>query len=116
MKKEWYFARFCGERFAACTEDGKLVDVSVEDEADGDLLGNIYKGRVANVVAGMQAAFVSCGLDKNCYLPLNEGASRFSSYDGEEQTKEERELKEGDEILVQLVKLPRGSKGAKVTR
>lgn len=116
MKKEWFFARFCGERFAACTEDGKLVDVSVEDEAEGDLLGNIYKGHVANVVAGMQAAFVSCGLEKNCYLPLDEGASRFSSYDGEGNTQEERELQEGDEILVQIVKLPRGNKGAKVTR
>lgn len=115
MKKELFFARFCGERFAACTEDGVLMDVGVESEADGDLLGNIYKGKVANILTGMQAAFVSCGLEKNCYLPLDEGASRFSSYDGEGQV-QERELKEGDEILVQIVKVPRGGKGAKVTR
>ncbi len=115
MKKELFFARFCGERFAACTEDGVLMDVGVESEADGELLGNIYKGKVANVLTGMQAAFVACGLEKNCYLPLGEGASCFSSYDGEGNITE-RELKEGDEILVQIVKLPRGGKGAKVTR
>ena len=81
MKKEWFFDRFCGVQIAVYAEDGVLVEASVENEAGGNLLGNIYKGRVANVVAGMQAAFVSCGLEKNCYLPLNEGASQCSSYD-----------------------------------
>lgn len=114
MRKEWFFNRVCGVQTVVYTEDGALVDVSVEDEEDGSLLGNIYKGKVQNVVAGMQAAFVSCGLEKNCYLPLNEGAGRFSSYDGDGKP-HERVLKEGDEILVQVVKVPRGNKGAKVS-
>ena len=115
MKKEWYFDRFCGEQIVAYAEDGKIVECRVENEESGDIVGNIYKGRVANVVAGMQAAFVSCGMERNCYLPLDEGASRFATYDGSGSVTERLELKEGDELLVQVVKPPRGSKGAKVT-
>ncbi len=115
MKKEWYFDRFCGQQLAVYMEDGKIVEVGVENEEHRELVGNIYKGRVSNVVAGMQAAFISCGLEKNCYLPLNENLSVFSSYDGATQTEEPIVLREGDEVLVQVVKPPRGSKGAKVT-
>ena len=114
MKKEWFFDRFCGVQVAVYAEDGNIVELAVENEREGNVLGSIYKGRVANVVAGMQAAFVSCGLEKNCYLPLNERAARFASYDGDGKSAG-RTLREGDEILVQVEKLPRGSKGAKVT-
>ena len=116
MKKEWFFDRFCGEQTVAYAEDGKLIEVRSENEKSGDVVGSIYKGRVSNVVAGMQAAFVSCGMERNCYLPLDEGsAARFHTYDGEGNVKERLELKEGDEILVQVVKAPRGNKGAKVS-
>lgn len=118
MKKEWFFDRFCGAQIAVYTEDGKLVEADFEKKDAVELTGNIYKGRVCNIVPGMQAAFVSCGFERNCYLPLAEGASRFSSYDGAKEGKEgaaSLALREGDEILVQIVKPPRGSKGAKVT-
>lgn len=114
MKKEWFFDRLCGEQVAVYTEDGVIIEVGAEDEEGGSILGNIYKGKVANVIAGMQVAFVSCGLGRNCYLPLDEGAARFSSYDGPVHSIG-RTLKEGDEVLVQVTKLPRGNKGAKVT-
>ena len=114
-KKEWFFDRFCGTQIAVCTEDREIVEVGVESDKGGDLLGNIYKGRVANIVPGMQAAFVSCGMERNCYLPLDEGPAQLSSYDGSAGVRERIPLKEGDEILVQVVKLPRGTKGAKVT-
>ncbi|MDE7296673.1 MAG: Rne/Rng family ribonuclease [Clostridia bacterium] len=114
MKKEWFFDRFCGEQVAVYAEDGAIVEVGAENEEGGSILGNIYKGKVANVIAGMRVAFVSCGLGRNCYLPLDEGAARFSSYDGTASA-HDLSLKEGDEILVQVTKLPRGNKGAKVT-
>ncbi len=114
MKREWFFDRFCGEQVAVYAEDGAIVEIGAENEAGGSILGNIYKGRVANVIAGMRVAFVSCGLEKNCYLSLDEGAARFSSYDGAVSV-HDLALKEGDEILVQVTKLPRGNKGAKVT-
>lgn len=114
MTKDWYFDRFCGAQIAVGVEDGKITDVELERDGSGDVTGNIYKGRVCNVVAGIQAAFVSCGMDKNCYLPLNERNARFNSYDGE-ATDVVRNYREGDEILVQIVKPAYGSKGAKVT-
>ena len=115
MKKAWYFDRFCGTQIVAYAEDGKIVEVGAERESIAHAIGNIYKGRVMNVVAGMQAAFVQCGMEKNCYLPLEEGAAVFSTYDGSGNVRHGLSLKEGDEILVQLVKPARGSKGAKVT-
>ncbi len=114
MKKEWFFDRFCGDRIAVYTEDGKIVEVCLEDDRSRDVVGNIYKGRVQNVVQGMQAAFVSCGMERNCYLQLDEGAARFSSYDGTSAGKK-LALAAGDEVLVQAVKAPRGNKGAKVS-
>ena len=114
-KKEWFFDRFCGEQIAVYAEDGKIVEIGVENERQGDVVGNIYKGRVANVVQGMQAAFVACGMERNCYLPLDEGSALFSRYDGQGNVSETLSLSEGDEILVQVVKPPRGSKGAKVS-
>ena len=114
MRKEWFFDRVCGEQIVIYAEDGKIVDIEGENADHGAVLGNIYKGRVANVVPGMQAAFIACGLERNCYLPLDEGASRFASYDGSGNAFM-RDLKEGDEVLVQVVKSPRGNKGAKVS-
>lgn len=114
MAKDWYFDKFCGAQVAVCVEDGKIVDVELERDGGEDVTGNIYKGRIANVVAGIQAAFVSCGMDKNCYLPLNERNARFNSYDGQSGDGA-RTFAEGDELLVQIVKPAVGSKGAKVT-
>jgi len=116
MKKEWFFDRFCGEQFVLCAEDGKLVEASFESEAHRDEIGNIYKGTIKNIVGGMQAAFVACGMEKNCYLPFDEGAACLLKYDGKAGTHTETPLKEGDEILVQVTKPPRDNKGAKVTR
>ena len=116
MRKEWFFDRFCGEQLVAYVEDGVLKEAAAENEAEGDELGNIYKGRVQNVVEGMQAAFIDCGMERNCYLPLNERAAILSSYDGDKSAINAAPLKEGDEVLVQVVKPARGSKGAKVTR
>ena len=114
VKKEWFFDRVCGEQIVVYAEDGRIVEIEGENEKNGAVLGNIYKGKVANVVPGMQAAFINCGMARNCYLPLDEGAARFASYDGSGSSSV-RDLKEGDEVLVQVVKAPRGNKGAKVS-
>ena len=114
-RKEWFFDRFCGTQLVVYTEDRKIVEVGVGSDSGGDVLGNIYKGRVMNVVQGMHAAFVNCGMERNCYLSLDEAPVQLNSYDGAVGPAIRKTLKEGDEILVQVVKLPRGSKGAKVT-
>ena len=117
MKKEWFFDRYCGQQFAALLEDNKLTEFLIEKEDQGDVVGNIYKGRVTNVLSGMNAAFIYCGLNKNCYLSMEETYTDYAKYDGafDEPQNQAMNLKVGDEIIVQVTKPPRGNKGAKVT-
>lgn len=114
MKKNIYFDRFGRTRFAATTENGKLVEFEMESEDTAEIVGNIYKGRVVNVLGGMEAAFVYCGLARNGYL----SAADMNAWEGEEApaaAPHALSVKEGDEVLVQVVKSPRGNKGAKIT-
>lgn len=117
MKKELFFDRYCAQQFAAIVEDGTLTEFAVEEEERGEIIGNIYKGKVANVHTGMNAAFISCGLEKNCYLSLEESYTDYTKYDGTQITPDKKplSLQEGDEILVQVTQPARGNKGAKVT-
>ncbi len=116
-KKEWFLDRFCGQQFAALVEDGVLMEFSTENEPRTSCVGNIYKGRVTNVLAGMNAAFIDCGLARNCYLSMEETYTDYTKYDGNMESVEKTPLflKEGDEVIVQVTKPPRGTKGAKVT-
>jgi ribonuclease G len=118
MKKEWFFDRFCGQQFVALLENGKVAEFESEPEEDGNLVGNIYKGTVTTIIAGMNAAFVDCGLARNCYLPTNETYPQCGKYDDLLFSQDDNplsDLKEGDEVIVQVTKSPRGTKGAKVT-
>lgn len=118
MKKEWFFDRYCGQQFVALLEDGKVVEFESENEENGSIVGNIYKGKVMNVITGMNAAFVDCGLERNCYLSTDETYTDCAKYDGllaSTPPAPLSNLKEGDEIIVQVTKSPRGNKGAKVT-
>jgi len=117
MKQEWFLDRYCGRQFAALLEDGKLTEFSSEKEPRQCCAGNIYKGKVANVLAGMNAAFVQCGLEKNCYLSMEESYTDYTKYDGTMGGggSPTLDLKPDDEIIVQVVKPARGTKGAKLT-
>ena len=117
MKKEWFLDRYCGLQFAALVEDGKLSEFFSEQEPRNTCVGSIYKGKVTNVLSGMNAAFVNCGLDRNCYLSMDETYTDYTKYDGTMGATNEKtlDLKVGDEIIVQVTKPPRGNKGAKVT-
>ncbi|MBQ9081055.1 MAG: Rne/Rng family ribonuclease [Clostridia bacterium] len=122
MKKELYFDRHSGLQLSALAEDGKLIELGIESEERKEIVGNIYKGRVVNVIASMNAAFIDCGLEKNCFLPLSGGESFADSAYYQAKTDQKRtgkpnslQLKAGDELIVQVTKTPRGNKGAKVT-
>ena len=115
MKKTLYFDEYCGYAVSAVTENGKLTEFNFEKEGNSSIKGNVYKGRIVNVLPGMQAAFVDCGLERNCYLSSDESAVSPDKYDGNRADAEMPELKEGDDVLVQVVKPPVGKKGAKVT-
>lgn len=115
-RKTIYFDSYCGYAVAAVAEDGKITEFNFEKKDSVSIIGNIYKGRVESVLPGMNAAFVNCGLERNCYLSGDDIYPDAGKYDCESgQTPPFPELKEGDEIAVQVVKAPVGNKGAKVT-
>ncbi len=106
------------ETRVAVVESGILQEVFVERVAKRGLVGNIYKGRVSRVLPGMQAAFVDIGLDRAAFLHASD--IQFSG--GEEPAGECHQgvgisslCCEGQELLVQVVKDPLGSKGARLT-
>ena len=117
IKKEWFLDRYCNQQFAALVEDGKLSEFYVEAEPRNCIVGNIYKGRVTNVLSGMNAAFINCVLNRNCYLCMEEMYTDYTKYDGTMSALNAKmlDLKVGDEIIVQVTKPARGTKGAKVT-
>lgn len=110
-KKIILFDCSCGFNLCAICENGKLTEFDFEKLEKGIVCGNIYKGRVEKVLPGMQAAFIDCGLEKNCYL----SSASLCPEGAREEELPVPELKEGDEIMVQITKLPSGVKGAKVT-
>lgn len=102
----------------AILEDGKVVEVFIEREGEGTINGNIYKGKVANVLPGMESAFVNMGLEKNGFLYVNDLREFEEKYlDGIENSNRpiEEILNVGDEVVVQVLNEPRGNKGARVT-
>ena len=105
------------ETRVAVLDDGKLINLFIEHGEP--LAGNIYKGRVANVLPGMEAAFVDIGLERNAFLHV--GDIRSQRLAGEEVEESfgrgaiAERLRAGQEILVQVTKEPMGSKGARVT-
>lgn len=92
----------------ALLEDGRLVECRVEEAGGKNRAGSIYKGRVKNILPGMQAAFVDIGEEKNAYL------SQKDLLPGEDAPIGQR-IKPGDELLVQVLKESDGNKGAKLT-
>jgi ribonuclease G len=103
---------------AALLEDEKLSEMFIERDDEVRVTGNIYKGRVANVLPGMESAFVDIGLEKNSFLYVKDLREFEEKYlDGIENSNRPIEdiLNVGDEVVVQILKDPRGSKGARVT-
>lgn len=115
-KKTLYFDYFCGYYVSAEAEDGKITEFNFEKRNTDCAVGDIYFGRVESVLPGMNAAFVNCGLKKNCYLSTDDGLPDGDKYHIVAAAEPERtELKKGDLLPVQIVKVPSGSKGAKVS-
>lgn len=116
MRRKLYFDSQYGLETYALIEDGKITEYCAEPVVNGAVIGNVYKGRVTNVLNGMQAAFVDCGLERHCYISVADLIPDKSKFDGGEiDIPETLNLHEGDEILVQVTKAAQGKKGAKVT-
>lgn len=114
-KKTVYFDSYCGYSVSAVTENGKLIQFDYEKDGAAPSAGNVYRGRIKSVLAGMNAAFVDCGLERSCFLSAND-APDAAGYDVQgAESAPALSLKEGDEIPVQIVKPPAGGKGARVS-
>jgi ribonuclease E len=98
----------------AVLEDGVLVEHYVAKAADMSLIGNVYLGRVQNVLPSMEAAFVDIGRGRNAVLYSGE-VDWDSVETGNQPRRIELALKAGDQVLVQVTKDPVGHKGARLT-
>ncbi len=94
-----------------------LQEVCIERRSKKGLVGNIYKGKVVRVLPGMEAVFVDINLEKAGFLHVSDIAeSQVEDKDGSiEQVPINQILREGQELLVQVIKDPLGSKGARLT-
>jgi ribonuclease G len=118
------------ETRVALVENGQCVEVYVDRHKQGPLAGNIYLGRVARVLPGMQAAFVDIGLPKAAFLYVNDVQEDTYLYAyaltpaefptqrlprGDSAPRIEDLLREGQGLMVQVAKEPMGNKGARIT-
>src|SRR5471032_1660530 len=136
ITKEMIISSNGHETIVAILEDDLVAEIFVERERQRGVVGNVYKGRVSKVLPGMQSSFIDLGLERDGFLyvadvidtleefeKLEQGdedaaeQSRSKERDSQSrpQAKIEDLLKEGQEILVQVVKEPLGTKGARLT-
>jgi len=107
------------ENRVAILEEGQLAEIYFEREEK--VIGSIYKGKVMNVLPGMGASFVDIGLGRNAFLyvddinktPLNIGDVEITQ--GRSGWTITEKISKGDDVLVQIVKEPRGLKGARIS-
>ena len=115
------------ETRVAKLEKGSLAELYIERESVPRVVGNIYKGKVGKVVPGMQAAFIDIGLEKSGFISI-EDVSEESLYDfyfesGTTEAEAKKQVKgliqdilrEGQHVLVQVLKESVGGKGAKLS-
>ncbi|MBR3502910.1 MAG: Rne/Rng family ribonuclease [Clostridia bacterium] len=123
MKKELLIESELGQTRLAILEDGELMECYAERPGQEKLPGSIFVGRVANILPGMQAAFVDIGLEKNALLHAGDIKLNISDFGADAETLEKelkgrsigRMVRMGQEMLVQVVKDPGGAKGPRIS-
>ena len=136
MNKELIISSSSHETMAAILEDDQVAEIFIERNSQRGTVGNIYKGRVSKVLPGMQCAFVDIGLERDAFLYVSdvvdtvEQFERLDAGDADDEPAQQRAptngksdktdkieelLEGGQEILVQVVKDPLGTKGARIT-
>src|SRR6266550_4242206 len=140
MTKEMIISSNGHETMVAILEDDLAAEVFVERERQRGVVGNVYKGRVSKVLPGMQSSFIDLGLERDGFLYVDDVVDTMEEFDklagdddeeggpgkndkgdrrndGGDRPKPKIEdlLREGQEIVVQVVKEPLGTKGARLT-
>src|SRR5215212_8098965 len=136
MTKEMIVSSNGHETMVAILEDDLVAEIFVERERHRGVVGNVYKGRVSKVLPGMQSSFIDLGLERDGFLYVADVIDTLDEFDklsgdddeegggggkGRDRDRDkphpkiEELLKEGQEIIVQVVKEPLGTKGARLT-
>ncbi|HEY6213904.1 MAG TPA: Rne/Rng family ribonuclease [Vicinamibacterales bacterium] len=132
MQKEMIVSSNGHETMVAILEDDLVAEVFVERERQRGVVGNVYKGRVSKVLPGMQSSFIDLGLERDGFLYVDDVVDTMEEFDklagdddedaGKREPRAEKPkpkieelLREGQEIVVQVVKEPLGTKGARLT-
>jgi len=106
------------ETRVALVESGMLQEVWLERASHTGYIGNIYQGEVSRVLPGLQAAFIDIGLERTAFLHARDMVRRDPVTAGDEDPPEpliSDLLRMGDKLMVQVIKDPLGSKGARLT-
>ncbi|TVR62200.1 MAG: ribonuclease G [Candidatus Competibacteraceae bacterium] len=107
------------ETRVAVVENGVLQEILIERAGKRGLVGNIYKGRVCRVLPGMEAAFVDIGLERAAFLHVSDIRPEIAPDNGEGGDRAAPAItdlvREGQELVVQVIKDPIGTKGARLT-
>ena len=106
------------ETRVAIVENGALQEVSIERQRSRGIVGNIYKGKVNRVLPGMEAAFIDIGLEKAGFLHVSDidiGDGTNGDSESASRPLINELLREGQTLLVQVVKDPMGTKGARLS-
>src|SRR6188508_1906205 len=135
MTKEMIVSSNGHETMVAILEDDLVAEIFVERERQRGVVGNVYKGRVSKVLPGMQSSFIDLGLQRDGFLYVADVIDTMEEFDKLEsgddgegdggkkseprgdrpQPKIEDLVREGQEIIFQVVKEPLGTKGARLT-
>ncbi|KPK88009.1 hypothetical protein AMJ80_11550 [bacterium SM23_31] len=126
MRKDIVLNMTASETRIAILENETLVELYVERPENQRMVGDIYKGKVSKVLPGMMAAFIDIGQQQNAFLHFSDVSSSLISYGsdinrfrrGKERPKLNEidiQLKEGQDVPVQITKEPLSTKGARVT-
>ncbi len=119
MKRMLFNATHAEELRVAIVDGQKLLDLDIESSVRSERKGNIYKAVVTKVEPSLEAAFVNYGAEKHGFLPLKEiYRAYFKNYDSKtpiSNVKIDQVIKEGQEMIVQVDKDERGTKGAALT-
>jgi len=123
INREIYINSTIGSSRAAILENKVLTDLYIDFPDHKKMVGNIYKGKVQNVLPGMQAAFVDIGYSINAFLPFTEisGINSLNNVsfeiEGDKKSNKDKQtnLEIGDEVMVQVIKEPFLGKGPRIT-
>jgi ribonuclease G len=113
LDREMLISHDSNETRVAFIEDRQLVELYIE-RPKRSVVGNVYLGKVTDVLPGMQAAFVDIGLEKNAFLYVDEVVSP-EGVDAVPRREIQQLLRVGQQVMVQVIKDAMGTKGARVT-